>query len=712
MTSFRAGWYQIHLDHRTRRSRCRLFKTTSIYTAECVVESNGQQFLGWSDPQGPSGPGRPGQWSAGFKALADADASDWWDNPPGGASYKPQAAGNHSRTARTPTARELAHRAACVNPSAADGLTCTKDIHVSLFFDGTNNNMERDRPDKGHSNIVSLFDAHKDDKTETFAYYIPGVGTPFREIGEMGESAHGKTFSAGGEARIHFAMLQVYNAVCRASTAADLLQPAEMKSIVTGTGGDGLATWWRLGDSKMDAIFARIEQRLVKAIEGRRPKVTKVNLSVFGFSRGSAEARVFVKWFQQASQQQVGGAVLEMRFLGIYDTVASVLLADSSPVGSGFFDWADGNIDIAGVQRAVHFVAAHEIRRSFPLSTARAGKTYPTGTKEFVYPGSHSDVGGGYNPGSQGKATAGRTALLSQIPLNDMYFEALNAGVKVFPQNQLPAAVRADFNIDPTLDRAFSAYAGWTTYQEKEDVASASGAPENRMQYHTHLYWRWRGRVSPDSSFKSMASYSTSKPQDQVDLWESELDWRSDVARARQNSLPTKRKVPNRGGSYTVEDPPTATHVERQILLEVAAAAGVPDNVHEFFDKFVHDSHAGFWLLGPQTQFDKNVYIKEIKDKRAVHDEYVARANATQNPGRRNNFLNAARAYELNKFEQRVMQTDAAVPGSMPIMTDEDAADMRDQAGTTKTAVLSLMGTATRREPHGHGRYRRVFDQS
>ena len=44
MTSFRAGWYQIHLDHRTGRSRCRLFKTTSIYTAECVVESNRQQF--------------------------------------------------------------------------------------------------------------------------------------------------------------------------------------------------------------------------------------------------------------------------------------------------------------------------------------------------------------------------------------------------------------------------------------------------------------------------------------------------------------------------------------------------------------------------------------------------------------------------------------------------------------------------------------------
>jgi hypothetical protein len=71
-----------------------------------------------------------------------------------------------------------------------------------------------------------------------------------------------------------------------------------------------------------------------------------------------------------------------------------------------------------------------------------------------------------------------------------------------------------------------------------------------------------------------------------------------------------------------------------------------------------------------------------------------------------------ARAYELNRFEQRVLQTDAQAPGTMPLMTDADAAEMRDHAGMMTSATLKLMGTATRREPHGHGRYRRVFDHS
>jgi hypothetical protein len=48
----------------------------------------------------------------------------------------------------------------------------------------------------------------------------------------------------------------------------------------------------------------------------------------------------------------------------------------------------------------------------------------------------------------------------------------------------------------------------------------------------------------------------------------------------------------------------------------------------------------------------------------------------------------------------------------MPLMTDADAAEMRDHAGMMTSATLKLMGTATRREPHGHGRYRRVFDHS
>lgn len=705
--TFRAGWYEVSFDARTRQKRCRYFTTPAVYVAECWLEPNGAQILIWADPQGLHGVGRAGLWLASFKPLPMAAAGDWWDKPPGG-RYHPDAAAAFTRSTRLPSARELAQRATLADPSLC-GVDCIKEISVGILFDGTNNNMVRDKPLNGHSNIVSLYDAHKNDKRDHFAYYIPGVGTPFPEIGEHGEDPSGKAYAAGGEARIHFAMLQVFNAVCRASTQSDLLTQAEMKSVVTSAVGEGLATWWRLGDSKMRTFFAGLNARLLKAVEGRRPKIVRVKVAVFGFSRGAAEARVFANWLQQATQGQIGHASLEIRFLGLLDTVASVFLADSSPVGSGLIDWADGNLEISGVHHAEHLVAAHEIRMSFPLSTARAGKAYPLNTKERVYPGAHSDVGGGYSPGDQGKSTSGRSALLSQIPLNDLHFAALNAGVALMKLSEMPAEVRRDFAIDPAVNAAFDDYARWTQFDDKADIAASGPHTSNRLMDHTHLYWQWRASVSADGAFKSLKSYAASSPQDKVDLWESELDWRVDVERARA-SLKPKVVAAGRFGATTVPGQPTP--VQSQLLAAVGKAKAVPAGAARLFDEYVHDSHAGFWLLGPQTLADRRAYIRLIKEKKAKHDEYIERASRTLNPGRRNNFLNSARAYELNSFERRVLQADAKAPNSMPVMTDAEAAVMRDMAGVVTDSALSVLGTNTRREPHGHGRYRRVFDVS
>ena len=709
MTTFRTGWYEVHFEAKTFRSRCRYFRTMAFYTAECVVESNGQQILLWEDSSGPTGPGRPAQWSEAFRALANAGDGDWWDNPPGGLRYKPALPGDFSRVLRKPTPRELCQRVGA--GSAANALSCSKEINVGIFFDGTDNNLRRDKP-KSHSNVVSLFDAHKLDRTENFAYYIPGVGTKFPQIGEFGEDANGKKFAAGGEQRIHYAMLQVYNAVCRAATGSELMYDDEMKEIVTTVGG--LATWYRLSDNRMNAVFERIDARLMKAIEGTRPRISELNLSVFGFSRGAAESRTFTKWIQEASRMRVGTAILKVKFLGIFDTVASVLLPDSAPagLGDGLFDWARGTLEIAGPEHTAHYVAAHEIRRSFPLSTARSGKSYSSGVKEFVYPGAHSNIGGGYEPGFQGKSTGGRSTLLSQIPLNDMYFEAVNAGAALFAMTKMPGETRADFKIDSKLDASFSAYAAWTKYREKEDVAAANGDPtQNRLQDHTHMYWRWRASVSPDAKFKALSSYAASKEQDKTDLWESELDWRADIENARKASKPSKMFVRGLG---EIDVPPTANGVQKSLLVEIGLSTTVSASVGDFFDNFVHDSHGGFWMLGARTELDRTVFIREIKDKQRVHDRLLAMAHssAVTNPAVSLGFFAAAKAYELNKFELRVLVVDAKTPGDLPTMSDADAPDLRKKAGPVTSVILAAMGTATRREPHGHGRYRTVFDHS
>ena len=72
--TFRAGWYEVSFDARTRQKRCRYFTTPSVYVAECWLEPNGAQILIWADPQGLHGVGRAGLWLASFKPLPMAAA--------------------------------------------------------------------------------------------------------------------------------------------------------------------------------------------------------------------------------------------------------------------------------------------------------------------------------------------------------------------------------------------------------------------------------------------------------------------------------------------------------------------------------------------------------------------------------------------------------------------------------------------------------------
>jgi len=122
--------------------------------------------------------------------------------------------------------------------------SCQQTIWVGMFFDGTNNNKKRDQekvtdPNKrSHSNVVVLHDAYKDDRDAGyFRYYIPGVGTEFEKIGEMTESSDGKSMAKGGEARLHWAMIQLYNAANRAVHKRDLVPDNEALATVNNPDG-------------------------------------------------------------------------------------------------------------------------------------------------------------------------------------------------------------------------------------------------------------------------------------------------------------------------------------------------------------------------------------------------------------------------------------------------------------------------------------------
>ena len=90
----------------------------------------------------------------------------------------------------------------------------------------------------------------------------------------------------------------------------------------------------------------------------------------------------------------------------MFDTVASVGLAASALIADGHQAWADADdslrIPLEPVQ-CLHLVSGHEARRSFPLDSVLYRGELPPNCTEIVFPGVHSDIGGGYPPFDQGR---------------------------------------------------------------------------------------------------------------------------------------------------------------------------------------------------------------------------------------------------------------------------------------------------------------------
>jgi len=318
---------------------------------------------------------------------------------------------------------------------------CKQIIHIGIFFDGTDNHMERDSKNgkKAYTNVVSLFKAYKEDTNKGYyKFYVQGVGTPFSDIGEHTEDPDGKSSGWGGGRRIYFAIFQILNIINQKVNGSTLFPKSTIRRAVShpdikngsrfelATGAlYALTSIALFGKSKIirppiklqltpKEIMAPYITKLNNKITGsNKPVIEEINISIFGFSRGAAQARAFVNVFHQVVGEsgKIGNIKTTFNFLGLFDTVASVLLPYSSPGAGGklgaegLLSWADETMKIhPNVKRCVHFVAGHEFRTSFPLSSIMYDDAYKENYKEVVYPGVHCDVGGGYAPGDQGKS--------------------------------------------------------------------------------------------------------------------------------------------------------------------------------------------------------------------------------------------------------------------------------------------------------------------
>lgn len=430
--------------------------------------------------------------------------------------------------------KELEHRQKlCIAAKRRVEPPCCKTLHISLFFDGTGNNLNNDlfvareeqrkgKPAVPHpTNIARLFratigqghagglgnkesellDASGSSDNKYYKYYIPGVGTPFPEVMDLDFSASGLAMAKYGEERINWALLRLIDAL-RRTMGKGKISDGEGWSAVKKMGSAALL-FGLTGSANRYETFQNLLKEMVPDLQKAlnpttpdKPKLLAIKLYVYGFSRGAAAARAFVNWLSELLPKPEKGkdkpeqclAVdnlkipLSVEFLGLLDTVASVGVAHVAPVAEGHMSWADDTQELPKenvygglIKKCVHLVSSHEQRLCFPLdSICREDGRYPANSVEVIYPGMHSDIGGGYPPGDQGKANNVEkrdSLLLSQIVLHDVYASAFLAGAPLkVPKTALPKDLIHDswrimpfdlsdeFDIDTSLVNRFNAW--------------------------------------------------------------------------------------------------------------------------------------------------------------------------------------------------------------------------------------------------------------
>lgn len=514
------------------------------------------------------------------------------------------------------------------------GSHCDFNLNIGVFFDGTDNNMERDTPSLSQSNVARLFAAYKDEWAEGFfAHYIEGVGTPSpgkfaTSGGDPRESAGGK----GGEPRIIWGLLQVLNSVHRfVNHNRTMFDDKQMQVLCTDrwVKPEDPNEWPRPSTPKEDEILEALglQSGLVDHDKNRStflkecanklsrqlktpetlPRVAGVYIDIFGFSRGSAQARVFTNWLHEyfLIDGKLFGIPSFVRMLGLMDTVASVGITNANN-GEGHWSWATPeNLQIhPAVKNCVHYVALHEFRTVFPSDSICRDNILPPNCHEHYYPGAHSDVGGGYPPGCQGKAvqinyaaggsgavtpTADDSKKLAQLPLNDMYLAARKtcefhslgqAWLEVTSQNkddQNPLI--AQFALDPQVRSSVESY--FASCGIGNDLTV-----DAQLRQHGLLYLTWRYQVNKANYFQQLTSV---KYASTVDAHGLTYYKRGQEVFARQIEL-----IPRVFPSAEEKGARAGYNRHANEIYRIIVKKDLPPAVGGFYDAYVHDSYAAF----------------------------------------------------------------------------------------------------------------------
>ncbi|MDO9402827.1 MAG: DUF2235 domain-containing protein [Polaromonas sp.] len=670
-----------------------------------------------------------------------------------------------------------------------DSMTCAESLTIGVFFDGTNNNARRDEPDRAHSNIVRLFNAHPSvdgrgalKRVAHYSIYVPGVGTPFDANSEFRESREGKAFAKGGQARILYGLLRTMNSVFRAfHREQDLLTETdiagklrEFTAQVEG-GNTGPETPRMSREQWLQQLNADVSRQIGKARRNAPlPRIPEIYVSVFGFSRGAAEAVAFCHWLAKALDRGcIAGMPVRIGFLGLFECVASVGLADSArravglPMADGHFAWA---AEVrkplpAEVRRVVHFMAAHEQRLNFPLTRIRASCPQ----SEYIYPGVHSDVGGGYGLGAQGRSPA-EGGLLSQAALLHMHKVARTAGVPLLDPLHMEGDLLKDYALDEDLASCWNFYMRQAASDHLQEQAlhgiaqpqalHACRSQDTLVRLHMRLYYDFRRAnlgLGPHDE-PQFWRYVQGKPsaQEREDINSYNALLHGDLRRAgdvrpdlpcnhllavmlatRPPTYPAMRHPSERQPQRSLMSPQDQAWIEWALeVMQGKRRVGGTDH-HYLLGRYMHDSLAGFYLLGYTTSEEKAEVLLTLVEKKArggalnAHEaevvknyEDISRTNVALEDaigGRRKKLdgihtarhdTAAARKMETEKYRITSLFTpqekrDIEESGVFPVLTDDGANNLY-QSGMDKLALQKI--TRGRREGGGYFLPRMIFE--
>lgn len=310
------------------------------------------------------------------------------------------------------------------------------DFTIGIFFDGTCNNKY---------NFQYARDAHKDFDKDNYGSYHGS----FTNVAQMwflydASGEYTKKIYVEGPGTAKPIEVKEKN---RYKDEDDFMSSGKKDSDMAAASGSG-----ELGiNAKIERGCKQIKKKIYSMFQKDKFfVVNSITLDVFGFSRGAASARRFVSCLWGAGNTKTEGYKVSLmrdylndmrfaktevavRFLGLFDTVSSyeclhgkiereamtairdrgrpmsfnllpeAYYAGKSGVKLKFRDFTNDVSELGlsipeGVKHVVHLVAANEYRGNFALTTVDTAKGLGANCIEYVLPGAHSDIGGGYPP--------------------------------------------------------------------------------------------------------------------------------------------------------------------------------------------------------------------------------------------------------------------------------------------------------------------------